>query len=599
MISTETRYLLLSILLSCTLVVTTYARSWDLAVVIGSEIDFFARNGTLTGHANIAEAVALTGVAYDDTTRTMYLSDVRNNVSIFSNDLTEKDFNSTPLLKKENGMHITGIVFDTSSRTLFWIDALKEMIAKMHVPLDSGPSNPVILHNLTGNSPRGIALDVCNSRIYWVNSNTTNPSIEHSNLDGNDRTIVVKENLYEPLAVAIDHAERKLYWIDDVEGIHFKIERSNLDGSERELLVHNKHQQPVYLAVDSESIYWSDWVYSAVWTMPKNAKAGDYPTKFKSYYDSRRDADPAGIVTRDNVGKIDCAAILSMMEKKANLSRSVLRPLTETFNNLTTSTEESDLTTESSKYCLNDGHLNKTDGTCQCKSGFIGPFCEISICHNYCLRGKCIINHRGFPECECTGTFSGARCERDVCDDYCLFDGKCSVQNGRPFCSCKYSKGSRCEEPNNIAEICTIYCASNHSESPSASMMCRCMDLNQTAEKITFSDDFQSDILLPMFAALSAVFLVVIAGLSYYVNKLQRRPRIKRHYVVSKGVMPLTSRPQIPDNQCEITIENCCNMNICETPCFEPKLRTGVSRSNNTKKEEKNSLLDNMEGNSC
>ncbi|KMQ98099.1 protein cueball-like protein [Lasius niger] len=267
-------------------------------------------------------------------------------------------------------MHIIGMVFDTSSRTLLWVDALKEIIAKMHVPLNGEPSNPVILHNLIGNSPRGIALDVCNSLIYWVNSNTTNPSIERSNLDGSDRTIVVKENLYEPLAVAIDHAQQKLYWIDDVEGIHFKIERSNLDGSDRELLVHNKHQQPVYLAVDSESMYWSDWVHSAIWTMPKHAKVGDYPTKFKSYYDSRRDADPAGIVTRDNVGKIDCAAILSIMEKRSNLSGPVVsRPLAETFNNLTTSTEESDLTTEISRNCLNDGHPNKTDGTCRCKPG--------------------------------------------------------------------------------------------------------------------------------------------------------------------------------------------------------------------------------------
>lgn len=93
--------------------------------------------------------------------------------------------------------------------------------------------------------------------------------------------------------------------------------------------------------------------------------------------------------------------------------------------------------------------------------------------------------------------------------------------------------------------------------------MNRCTDSNQTVK--TFSDNFQSNILLPIFAALTATFLLIIAGLSYYVNKLRKRPRIKRHYVVSKGVMPLTSRPEIPDNQCEITIENCCNMNICET----------------------------------
>lgn len=203
-----------------------------------------------------------------------------------------------------------------------------------------------------------------------MNSNTSNPSIECSNFDGSDRSIVIKENLYEPLAVAIDHTDRKLYWIDDVEGIHFKIERSNLDGSQRELLVHNKHQQPVYLAVDNESIYWTDWVYNAVWSMPKNAKAGDYPSKFKSYYDSRRDADPAGIVTRDNVGQMNCATILSPIEKKIK-SVPAPRLVAETFNNLTTSTEESDLTTENSKYCLNDGRLNKTTNTCRCEEGCV------------------------------------------------------------------------------------------------------------------------------------------------------------------------------------------------------------------------------------
>lgn len=92
----------------------------------------------------------------------------------------------------------------------------------------------------------------------------------------------------------------------------------------------------------------------------------------------------------------------------------------------------------------------------------------------------------------------------------------------------------------------------------------RCTDSNQKAERITLNDSFQNGTLLPIFVALTALFLLMIAILSYYVNKLRRRPRIKRHYVVSKGVTPLTSRPQIPD-QCEITIENCCNMNICET----------------------------------
>ncbi|XP_036145948.1 protein cueball isoform X2 [Monomorium pharaonis] len=562
----------------------------DVAVAIGNEIEYFARNGTSMDIAGIDEAVELAGITYDDTTRTMYLSDVSKkkegkNVSTFSNVsiflLPEANFVSTPLLKKENRMHVDGMVFDTSSRTLFWVDPVKDIIAKMHIPRESKPGDPVVLHNLTGNSPRGIALDVCNSRIYWTNSNKSHPSIEYSNLDGSDRTVVINRTLiksfYEPVAVAIDHAEQKLYWIDDAEGVPFNIGRSNLDGSQRELLLQQNHQQPIYLAVDNESIYWSDPVSSTVWAMPKNTKAEDNLIKFVSYDDPRKHhLSPAGIVTRDNVRRIDCATI----KKEPHLSVLPVQPVPSYLI-----TEKPDVTINSSKNCLNDGYLNKTDNTCRCKEGFTGSFCEISFslsCHNYCLYGTCTINQRGLPECKCTGTFSGARCERDVCNDYCLHDGECSVRDGKPFCSCKYSKGTRCEELNDFAEIC----ASSRVGLPNNMTSCKC----------TLSDSFHNGMLLPIFGALSGLFLVIVAILSYYVNKLRRRPRIKRHYVVGKGVTPLTSRP---DNPCEITIENCCNMNICETPCFEPKLRNDVSRSNSKKKEEKNFLLDNMDDNSC
>lgn len=78
--------------------------------MIGNEIEYFARNGTSTGLADVEEAVELAGITYDDTTRTMYLSDVSkkkegNNMSTFSNAsifiLTERTFTSTPLLKSK------------------------------------------------------------------------------------------------------------------------------------------------------------------------------------------------------------------------------------------------------------------------------------------------------------------------------------------------------------------------------------------------------------------------------------------------------------------------------------------------------------------
>jgi hypothetical protein len=62
-----------------------------------------------------------------------------------------------------------------------------------------------------------------------------------------------------------------------------------------------------------------------------------------------------------------------------------------------------------------------------------------------------------------------------------------------------------------------------------------------------------------------AILLVAIAILRRKVFVLHKRPRIKKRIIVNKNVTPLTSCPPLPSDQCEITIENCCNMNICET----------------------------------
>lgn len=199
--------------------------------------------------------------------------------------------------------------------------------------------------------------------IYWTNNNNSYSSIERSNLDGSNQTTIINENLYDPLAIAIDHVNEKLYWIDDIEGIRIKIERSNLDGSEREYLIQPKRHQPVHLALDNDSIYWNDITERAIWRMPKDGKNESSMIKFRSYHESHPGIAPSGILTRDNVGKIDC-------KKRSKISTTITIPLRESSNNLTTSTEEmNEITTETIKYCLNNGLMNEKEGTCQCKSG--------------------------------------------------------------------------------------------------------------------------------------------------------------------------------------------------------------------------------------
>ena len=245
--------------------------------------------------------------------------------------------------------------------------------------------------------------------------------------------------------------------------------------------------------------------------------------------------------------------------------------------------------------------MDETDGHCYCRRGFTGAHCETNLCHNYCVHGSCSINSDGLPTCNCSGTFAGLRCETDQCKGYCLFGGQCSVQNKRPICKCKYMEGPRCEKLRNITQLCEIFCARTEPVTASISTTnCRCDKANETvAQMIMIGEDYEYKTLLLIFCSSTALLVLVIIVLSYCVIKLRRRPRIRKRFVVSKdGITPLTSRPQLPDTQCEITIENCCNMNICETPCFEPKLRTAGPGTGVTKKEEKNSLLDNMEGHS-
>lgn len=70
-------------------------------------------------------------------------------------------------------------------------------------------------------------------------------------------------------------------------------------------------------------------------------------------------------------------------------------------------------------------------------------------------------------------------------------------------------------------------------------------------------------LLFVMVACLATTTLV----LTKRVRFLGRRPRIKKRIVVNKSITPMQScrPPQQQNQQCEITIENCCNMNICET----------------------------------
>lgn len=258
------------------------------------------------------------------------------------------------------------MAYDQSSQSLFWTDNKKRAIFKMDINFFNTSNSPEMILYLINENPQGISIDLCHQRLYWANSNKAHPSISSSKLDGTDYTVVINEDLYRPVAVTVDHLSNKLYWIEYGEGIHFNIERSNLDGTRRELLVNRKHQQPFNIAVDNNRIYWSDWVYKAVWSINKNVQDDKVPKIWKSFRNYNGDANPTSIITYSNIAEVECV----VFESEPSLNRSVLSDDNENYSVVMESNEDhygSVIT--NAELCLNDGYFNNLTNTCHCKLG--------------------------------------------------------------------------------------------------------------------------------------------------------------------------------------------------------------------------------------
>lgn len=352
----------------------------------------------------------------------------------------------------------------------------------------------------------------------------------------------------------MDEAYGKIYWTDDQTGIYYRIERSNFDGSDRELVIRRTNQEPFAIAALNNAIYWTDtiqknvWILSSDMSFPNHTKAKLEPDLFHHY----KNYVPNGIVAFTN-GTFDCDTILKVPTQKPDVAYS----------------DEPSSPETQGEFCLNSGDYHEEK--CKCKKGFSGKRCEVSVCYNYCLNGgQCYLNEMGFQECRCLPGYRGSRCETDACGDYCLNGGRCHINNSVPLCTCGSGYfGQRCEGVSD--NLCESICA----DSPQSSL-CDC-DLMKSKYDVV-NEKFlwpgatcdEQRIVIISLTCFSALAMLVIVFLTRRVCVLRRRPRIKKRIIVNKGVKsqtPLTARPHpsSPTEQCEITIENCCNMNICET----------------------------------
>ncbi|GJQ68099.1 cue [Trypoxylus dichotomus] len=543
-------------------------QDWDLAVTINDQIKLLTANGTLVGAT--LSFTRLKALTFDNVRHQFIASDMnQENDTIYSISLTEETSYNT--IVQDLPDDIQGLAVDPLTDILYWTDPKYKSIHSVSL---EDPEKTQVFMKFEETEPQDLAIDSCRRYLYFTNSFSDRPSVDRINLNTKEHEVLIDSNLHTPVGIAIDYVAKKLYWSDSGPGIYFRIETATLEGKEREIVIYNTHQHPFGLAVDSEFIYWTDVNNKALWKRKKSYVSKEDEILILKYFEEK----PQGIIAKHLgfAGTPDCDNIIHLMNEYNQST-------TEFYQQYPTEP----ITEQPKPSCLNNG--KQTESGCVCPRGYVGPSCEIPLCYNYCLHGDCGFTVRGYPKCACHTGYTGSSKE--------IWGVKCKCKIGY--------FGSRCQI--DVESFCNKFCKNQSAESNNFKCSCSGRDNLELTESSILSSIRPQEIKIgkhsimehlrdPTVLILSISMLVSLSLstlLLVYVCKMKKgksRPRVNKRIIVNKNVTPLTYRPHSTTQECEITIENCCNMNVCETPCFEPPQLRRKSA-----KDEKKTLLTNME----
>ncbi|EZA59257.1 Very low-density lipoprotein receptor [Ooceraea biroi] len=147
----------------------------------------------------------------------------------------------------------TALDFVFRTGMIFWSDVSEKKIYK--APIDEGNERTVVIENDLTTSD-GLAVDWIYSHIYWTDSGKD--TIELANFEGNMRKTLIRDRIHEPRAIALNPLEGWMFWTDWSD--EARIERAGMDGSHRSVIVGNDVKWPNGLTLDliGKRVYWVD-----------------------------------------------------------------------------------------------------------------------------------------------------------------------------------------------------------------------------------------------------------------------------------------------------------------------------------------------------
>lgn len=400
-------------------------------------------------------------------------------------------------------------------------------------------------------------------------------------LDKNPKPVCNKKH-QQLTAIALDERNGRIY-VTDKEFKMYYINSFTTEGDDYRVDLKANGRTPRGLAVDHEYVYYLDGNQHELRRLSKHAESNSTSQFFMEF-----SSDPQDIVVRSNfidALKVDLSKCDVTAERLEEL-QAVRTKVKDEENRCTP--------VVTPKTCMHGGSYDERSSSCICKdSRYDGAACEIDLCYNFCLNGgECSMekNHLTsnlIPTCSCTKGFTGGRCEQDLCSNYCLNSGKCTVNFRRePVCECSEDfKGKRCETENvetQPVDVVTPVVIKTTSEAPTTTTPAPTSTTTEDDSSLNILNDKPhvtkcpvhmniTYIILGVCLTLSLLFFLIILLVIKRFHK-PMRPRIRKKFVVHKNIEPMTYRPTT--EQCEVIIEDCCNMNICDTVSFVGRLMT-------------------------
>lgn len=155
-------------------------------------------------------------------------------------------------------MHVTAIDFDDKNKRIYWVDSKLNKV--MRVSLTGAPIETMVDRVL--NSPSGLGIDWV-SRIMFITSQGSPKQISVATLDGEFLIPLVTQNISQPVSLAVDPFNARIFWSDvgEHEGVYMANTVTGEDANVALLSSPEKnslHNHSTSLSYDSQDkrLYW-------------------------------------------------------------------------------------------------------------------------------------------------------------------------------------------------------------------------------------------------------------------------------------------------------------------------------------------------------